>query len=128
MLINLANGIKLSNTSTFLKQNEEFSIRVLSGSFFSSIFPEQEREFRNSWNVELPVPTTFRQQERCGQVIEKISAGDGFGTQGGEVRGRLLAVHEAKFPRLELAHERDQRDFRGIGCTGEHRLCEKGAS
>jgi len=78
--------------------------------------------------IEFPVPASFGHRKCCGEVIEKVSAGDGFGAQGGEVLGRLLAVHEAKSPRLELAHKRDEGDFRGIGCTGEHRLCEKGTA
>lgn len=81
-----------------------------------------------SWNVELPASTPIRKGERCGEMIEKVAAGDGFGAQGGDVRGRLLAIHQAKSPRLELADQRDQGDFRGIGRSREHRLCEKGAT
>jgi len=53
----------------------------------------------------------FRQRERRSQVIEKVTAGDGLGAEGHNVGGGLLAVHEAKSPGLQLAHETDQRDF-----------------
>src|ERR1041385_744730 len=75
--------------------------------------------------IELPTPTSFRQHERCSQVIKKFTAGDSFGAEGHHMRRGLLAVHESESPGLQLAHERDQRDFRGVRDMGEHRLCEK---
>jgi hypothetical protein len=71
---------------------------------------------------------SFWQGERCGEVIKELEPGNVFGAEGNNVEGGLLAVHEAKSPGLQLAHKRDQRHFRGIGCTGEHRLCEKSAT
>ena len=75
--------------------------------------------------VELPAPTSFGQGKRCGEVMEEVAAGNGFDAEGHQVEGGLLAVVDAESPRLELAYEGDQRDFRGIRHTGEHRLCEK---
>jgi len=53
----------------------------------------------------------IREGERYTEVIKELAAGDCFGAQGSDVRGRLLAVDEAKSPGLQLAHETDQRDF-----------------
>ena len=78
--------------------------------------------------IDFPAPTSFGHRKCRGQVIEKIPAGDGFGAQGQNVWGGLLAVHEAKSPRLELADQRDQGDLRGVRHTGEHRFCEKGSA
>ena len=61
-------------------------------------------------------------------MVEKFVAGDGFGAEGQTVGGGLLAIHDPKSPRLELADQRDQSDFRGVRHKGEHRLCEKGSA
>ena len=61
--------------------------------------------------VKLPAPMSFRQGERCIEVMEKVAAGDGFGAEGHNVGGGLLAVHQSESPRVKLADEEDQRHF-----------------
>src|SRR6267143_3221808 len=84
--------------------------------------------FCKSWNVELPESTPVRNSECRSQVVEIAATGDFFRSEAHHMRRGLLAIDEAKSPRLQLAHQRDQGDFRGIGYTGEHRLCEEGAA
>jgi len=61
-------------------------------------------------------------------MVEEFSAGTVFGAERLDVGCGLLAIDDAKFPGLQLADQRDQGDFRGIGCTGEQRLGEEGAA
>src|SRR5215471_9912839 len=39
-----------------------------------------------------------------------------------------LTVHEVKTPGLEVLHEMDEGDFRGIRTPGEHRFAKKGSA
>ena len=70
----------------------------------------------------------FGEGERYSQMIEEFAARDVFGAEGENVGGRLLTVHEVKSPGLKLAYKRNQRDFRCIGYTGEHRFCEESST
>lgn len=55
--------------------------------------------------VELPTPASIGKGKRCGEAIEELSTGDGFGAESHHMRRGLLAVDDAESPRLELAHE-----------------------
>lgn len=60
-----------------------------------------------SSSVKLPVPTTFGQRNRFGEVCEKAPTGDVFGAEGQNVGGGLLTVYEMKSPGLQLPDQRD---------------------
>ena len=66
---------------------------------------------RASWGIAMPLPAPIGKGECRSQVIEKVAAGDGFGAEGDNVGGGLLAVHQSESPCVKLAHERDQRHF-----------------
>lgn len=61
--------------------------------------------------IEFPVPASFGHVKGGGQMIEEIMAGDILGAEGENVGRGLLTVHEAKSPRLKLAHKGNQRNL-----------------
>ena len=73
----------------------------------------------------MPASSSIWEHQRRVEVIEKLPAGNLLCAEGDYMGRGLLAVHEAESPGLELADERDQRDFRGIGGSREHRFREK---
>jgi hypothetical protein len=61
--------------------------------------------------VELPSAAAIGQCERSGKMVEELTPRNLFSTERFDVARGLLAVKDPKFPDLELAHERNQRDL-----------------
>src|SRR5215467_5652792 len=75
--------------------------------------------------IKLPPSAPVGEPERIGKMIEKLAARNVFGAKGLNVARWLLAIEDPKAPGLQLTHERDQRDFRGVRHAREHRFAEK---